>query len=212
MERHELPCLNKFVIILVAISHALKTMISNYLFVYDFRYGACIPFSLSPTLNFTTLCEGVYQKGKDYVYISKQETADYYVNLLNVIGETEYLLRENFADNECTDPLLRMICHYYLPPCGNSTHFEPPTSVCEAACELQSEKCQIFLENFQQTLKRFTGDQLNCSTSILDPLPHSCSNLGLCKNQSLLVDLSAKNVITLSSTKVFEERRRELIP
>ena len=151
------------------------------LFVYDFRYGTCIPFSLSPTLNHSTLCEGVYQKGKDYVYISKQETADYYAKVLNVIGETEHFLRKNFVDDECTNPLLRMICHYYLPPCGNSTHFEPPTSVCEAACELQSEKCQSFLDNFQQTLERFTGDQLKCSTSILDPLPHSCSNLGLCK-------------------------------
>ena len=150
-------------------------MISNYLFVYDFRYGTCIPFSLSPTLNFTTLCEGVYQKGKDYVYISKQKTADYYAKLLNVIGETEHLLRKTFVENECTDPFLRMICHYYLPPCGNSTHFEPPTSVCEYACELQSEKCHFFLDNFQH---RLTGDQLNCSTSILDPLPHSCSNLG----------------------------------
>ena len=122
----------------------------------DFRYRTCVPFSLSPTLNHSTLCEGVYQKGKDYVYISKQETADFYTNLLNVIGETEHL-RKNFA------------------------HFESPTSVCEAACELQSEKCQSFLNNFQQTLERFIGGQLNCSKSILDPLPHSCSNLRLCK-------------------------------
>ena len=149
--------------------------------VYNiFRYGNCVPFLLSPTLKFPTLCEGVYQKGRDYVYISKQKTAVDYSNILNVIGYTENLFKEEFSTDECTNPLLRMICHYYLPPCGNSTHFEPPTSVCEAACKLQtqSEKCQSLLGNFQDRLKSATGDQLECSTSILDPLPHSCSNLG----------------------------------
>ena len=141
-------------------------------FLYFFRYGSCIPFSLSPTLNFSeSLCEGVYQKGKDYVYISKQKTVEYYTNILNAIGEMENFLKENFVEDECTNTTLRMICHYYLPPCGNSTYFEHPTSVCEAACEQQSEKCQSLLDYFKQRAK------FNCSTSILDPLPHSCSNL-----------------------------------
>ena len=143
-----------------------------------FRYGNCVPFVPSPTLNFPTLCDGVYQKGRDYVYISKQKTAVDYSNILKVIGDVDFFFEEEFSTDECTNPLLRMICHYYLPPCGNSTHFEPPTSVCEDACELQSEKCQYLLAIFQDRLMRATGDQLNCSTSILDQLPHSCCNLG----------------------------------
>ena len=142
------------------------TQSPSYLFVYIFRYEICLPFLLSPTLNFTTLCEGVYQKERDYVYISKQMTAVDYSNILNAIGDIE----NEFSTDECTDPLLRMICHYYLPPCGNSAHFEPPTSVCEDACELQSEKCLSLLAHFQQRLMRATGDQLECSTSILNPL------------------------------------------
>ena len=120
----------------------------------------------------------MYQKGKDYVYISEEKMPVDYTNILNVIGKTEHFLKENFIDDECTVTLLKMLCHYYLPPCGNSTHFEPPTSVCEAACELQSDECKSLLDYFQQELMRATGDQLKCSTSILDPLPHSCSNLG----------------------------------
>ena len=143
-----------------------------------FRYGICVQFLLSPTLHFTTLCEGVYQKGRDYVYISKQMTSVDYSKILNVIGDREQFFKENNSTHICTNPLLRMICHYYLPPCGNSTHFEPPTSVCEDACELLSEICPSLLGNFQDRLMSATGDQLECSTSILEPLPHSCSNLG----------------------------------
>ena len=119
----------------------------------------------------------MYQEGRDYVYISKQRTVEYYKNILNAIHETEQFFKRHLNDDKCTNSTIRMICHYYLPPCGNSTHFEPPTSVCEAACELQSDECSSLLANFQQRL--MTGDQLNCSTSILDPLPHLCYNLGL---------------------------------
>ena len=150
-----------------------------------FRYGTCNPFAHSPILNPLTLCEEVYQKGKDYVYISNLETIDYYTNLLNAIGATEQVLKENFINDNCTSKIMRTICHYYLPPCGNSTHFEPPTSVCEAVCDLLSEECELLLSVFQQQLMELTGDNFNCSISIIDPLPHSCTNLGFETNCKL---------------------------
>ena len=109
------------------------------------------------------------------------ETIRHYAQLLKIISETESILKEGFIGVECAINTIRMICHYYLPPCGNATHFEPPTSVCSAACQQQIQTCQDFFGRFQGKLQEMNIDPLTCldNESILSPLPHSCSDLGL---------------------------------
>ena len=124
------------------------------------------------------LCEGVHEMGTDYVYISKGKDPDFYVRLIKVISEVQDL-GVNFKDDECANTTMRMLCHYYFPPCGNSTHYKPPTSVCPAACEALKKKCNILLDVFQRKLMVNTSDKLDCSKSVIDPLPHVCSNLDI---------------------------------
>ena len=101
------------------------------------------------------------------------------LTMLNFIIDIERFLKEEFGGNNCTNTLIKWLCHYYLPPCGNSSHYEAPTSVCPGVCELYSNNCKVLLENVDQRLEKNTGNNLNCSISILDPIPHPCSNLGL---------------------------------
>ena len=113
--------------------------------------------------------------GIDYVYISKGKDPDFYVRLFMRISEVQDQ-EVNFKDDECANTTMRMLCHYYFPPCGNSTHYEQPTSVCPAACEALKKKCNIIFDFFQSKLME---DQIQCSKSIIDPLPHLCSNLDI---------------------------------
>ena len=37
-------------------------------------------------------------------------------------------------DEDCVEQVHRILCHYYLPPCGNATHHVPPSSICQKDC------------------------------------------------------------------------------
>ena len=126
--------------------------------------------------------------GIDYVYISKGKDPKFYTDLLKVMVEFHEFVRVSFKDYECANTTIRMLCHYYLPPCGNSTHYEPPISVCPVACEALKEKCTIFFNAFQRKLMVNTSDRLDCFKSVIDPLPHICSNLDIGESVTTVVD------------------------
>ena len=136
------------------------------------RYGSCVPFS-EYMLGSGIPCNRVYDSGTDYVYINNSIES---IQTLSFIWEIEEELQE---DSYCIDSLLRMMCHYYLPPCGNSTHFEPPTSVCSDACYLLSQMCPTDWGDFELKL-RGESNPLNCLyVDNVHPFNHSCSDLGV---------------------------------
>ena len=153
-------CLNRY----IQTSHLLfKSQLAHC------RYGSCVPFS-EYMLGSGIPCDRVYESGTDYVYIIES------IQTLNVIWEIEEELQE---DSYCIDSLLRMICHYYLPPCGNSTDFEPPTSVCSDACYLLSKMCPTHWGYFESELRK-ENIPLNCSyVEYVYSLYDSCSDLGV---------------------------------
>ena len=99
-------------------------------------------------------CESVYESGTDYVYIKKSSE---FFQTLNEIWRIEKKLQED--STFCMNSTIRMICHHYLPPCGNSTHFEPPTAVCSDACLLQSQMCHTHWSDFEKEI----SNPPNCS-------------------------------------------------
>ena len=80
------------------------------------------------------------------------------------------------------------MCHYYISTCGNSTVFEPPTSVCQDVCEYLWNLCP---DQFQQLALHFLRNanvltpagltMINCSNTgdYISPLQHSCSDLDI---------------------------------
>ena len=89
----------------------------------------------------------------------------------------------------CRDIGVRELCYYYFPPCGNVTHFEPPSSLCESACRCfvdnicQQEWIQAlqFFSNHADFLMRIQIDVMNCSRVdfTFQQLPHCCSDAGI---------------------------------
>ena len=142
------------------------------------RYGSCVPF-LPYLLGRGIPCDSVYKSGTDYVYIENSSES---LQPLNVIGEVEDVLQVESSLNDfyCMNLTIHLICHYYLPSCGNSTHFKPPTFVCSDACHLLSQMCPTHWGAYESKLKG-KSNPLNCSyiKQNTDPLNHSCSDLGV---------------------------------
>jgi hypothetical protein len=96
---------------------------------------------------------------------------------------------------ECSELARRVICHFYFPPSGNITHFQPPVTVCPEQCRLIEQLCP---EAWASVVKKFEDNSAIISSSglqfiecdfpgrHLSPLPHCCSDLGL--NASLLLN------------------------
>ena len=91
----------------------------------------------------------------------------------------------------CRDVALRLVCYYYYPPCGNSTHFLPPNSPCMDTCSYISETvCPdqwmrvldfLKLPGVSDNVVRLNLFFLNCTNpgAALNQLPHCCSDAGI---------------------------------
>ena len=83
----------------------------------------------------------------------------------------------------------RGLCYYYFPPCGNSSHFEPPRSVCVSVCQYLTEN--VCRKEWADALQYFDSikfyilahqiDIVNCSNpgGPLEQFLHCCSNAGV---------------------------------
>ena len=99
-------------------------------------------------------------------------------NLLNKIFEDN----ESGDDEDCMKEMNRLLCHYYLPPCGNTTHPAPPSSICQEECQMVQDKCKdiwnaAVVDLFTLEIKPV----IDCSdtSTILFPVPHCCTGAGL---------------------------------
>ena len=119
----------------------------------------------------------------DYVYIPRKGdvTIANYNRELSTISEVKDIWKGAGFVDECIEPTTQIICKYYLPSCGNSTHFEPPTSVCRTECHIQSQMCPIHWSTFVNKFNWSGAAPINCSNTgeIIYPLPHCCSNVGM---------------------------------
>ena len=132
-------------------------------------------------------CDAIYTPGVDYIYVSYQRTGGDLDTYRNIIEVAAGLLIALFRD-ECRDLAIRILCHYFLPPCGNSTTFKPPTSVCMETCNNLRETCPnewnlalAYFEENENDARSNGATFINCSDTgeYINPLPHCCSNLGI---------------------------------
>ena len=148
------------------------------------RFGNCVPYQTNEQ---SIGCDTLYTPGVDHIYVSYQRTGGNLNRYIDIIEDAADLLIGVFPE-KCRDSAIRVLCHYYLPPCGNSTMFEPPTSVCMEACNYLQEMCpnewEYVVSYFEQSDTRhgaYGANFINCRNTgvYLDPLPHCCSYVGL---------------------------------
>ena len=82
----------------------------------------------------------MYTPGIHHVYVPYWRVGGDFDAYFEIIEAAAALIRAIFK-GDCFDPALRVLCHYYLPPCGNSTTFESPTSVCMETCYYLQDIC-----------------------------------------------------------------------
>ena len=147
-----------------------------------YRFGNCVPFKIRER---GTPCDDFYTPEVDHVYISDRRTGGNIDKYLDFIELSDVII--DTIPDKCVYIALKVLCHYYLPPCGNSTFFEPPTSVCMEPCNHLAEICPLewerlvaFFEHEDISLKKNGLTLINCSNTgeYLD-LPHCCSDVGV---------------------------------
>ena len=163
-------------------------------FLLTHSYGNCVPFDTS-TLPSRTPCDDLFQQGVDYVYIPYTRTGGDLRSYLRFLVDIDIAFQ--LAPDRCKREAQLILCHYFLPPCGNSTVFEPPTSVCKDVCNYLRNLCPVeyefMLEYFQQqpSLSQAGLTFINCSNTgeYIEPLPHCCSDVGIDIRKSLKLSL-----------------------
>lgn len=130
-----------------------------------------------------TVCDDIYTPGVNYIYIPFTKAQNIHPQS---IRNFQYLSRMLFRYlSTCREPILRLLCHYYYPPCGKRKDFHPPSSVCPEQCKAVTELCP---EEWAEVVKQFQElaspeglHLLDCNNTgkHLAPLPHCCSDLPL---------------------------------
>ncbi len=126
-------------------------------------------------------CDSEFEIGVDYVYVPFTRLNGNLTEL-NMVLEPFKVLVDLLSAGKCTRIVLRGLCFYYYPPCGNSTHFVPPPALCYDDCvAAQTDVCPTEydgLHNFVATtdLDAVGLNIVNCSDpgEFINPLPHCC--------------------------------------
>ena len=68
------------------------------------------------------MCAGVLKLGIDFVYSSNKLGTQSAIS--NAMNDNSQSFQDivDMHDTECVEQVLRFVCLYYLPPCGNATH------------------------------------------------------------------------------------------
>ena len=142
--------------------------------VFLYSYGEC-----SLYISKTTACDYMLNSGIDYVYASfklgSQSTISHLLN--EAVKNVEQLIDKRDED-QCIKQVFRVLCHFYLPPCGNSTHPVPPSFICQEECQMVQEMCKKTWTFFDVVLR---DKSIDCSDTsrLLFPVSHCCSDAGL---------------------------------
>ena len=120
------------------------------------------------------------------MYLSSQRARGDFETYLDYFGDTQLFF--NLIPDECIDVARKVLCHYFLPTCGNSTVFEPPASVCQDVCEHLRNLCPVLFEQLRLHFLRNAPllapnglTMINCSNTgdFIEPLNHCCTDLDI---------------------------------
>ena len=158
--------------------------------LYKCRYGSCVPFE---SVDF---CDEIYEPKIDYIYIPNNRSEGSLSQLKRHIRKYGEIFIEELK--ACKSIALRVLCHYYLPPCGRGNQFKPPSAVCKEQCHIIAQECPDEWDNLVKSFQFFRErvesaglHLINCDFPglYLEPLPHCCSDLNLnsCKLKSVII-------------------------
>ena len=127
------------------------------------------------------MCNDVLKLNVDYVYakwsLGKRRNIAEMLN--KSIKDVERVIADR--DKDCVKQVFRVFCHFYLPPCGNTTHPAPPSSICQEECQTVQDNCRPTWDSLMLAFKVYTDILIDCSdtSQLLFPVPHCCTGAGI---------------------------------
>ena len=181
------------------LNNNMNRMNEQCFLVYIYSYGNCVPFNSSST-RLGTPCDELFQQGVDYVYMPYTRKGGQLRSYLQFL-EDVYIAFQ-LAPDLCKRQAQLGMCHYFLPPCGNSTVFEPPTPVCDDICNHIHDLCPVefeFVVQYFEQRPRLVEAGLtfiNCSNTgeYLEPLPYCCSDVGISIRKCMKYELHSISI------------------
>ena len=138
------------------------------------RFGVCEPYSGD-----IKLCNNIFTAGVDYVFIAAiWDSQDMLSTILEHHIPTNFDVLSRIDGDFCYDQLLKLICNYYLSPCGTESYQTSPRSVCPDDCSAVQRDCPTAWRAAQQGLYRYQFIDCSNITAFLFPLPRCCTGVG----------------------------------
>ena len=131
------------------------------------------------------VCDKVLTPQHDYVYIPRDRGTQQHISDLLNSALPRFTVAE--AGDYCRDQIYRIVCNYYLIPCGNDTSRHPPSSICPEECMLAQETCRSAWEAVRLAMAS-TLPFIDCNDTSLPliPLPNCCTGEGITAEQQKL--------------------------
>ena len=146
------------------------------------RYGKCIRYDTS-NLDLGLPCDDLFKQGVENVFLPNDRANGNFQLYIQIIGNARLVF--SLIPQRCAEEANLILCHYLFPPCGNSTVFNPPTSVCGEVCDYLQSLCPdefaLAIAHFgaQPRLMELGFTMINCSHTgeYLEPLQYCCSDV-----------------------------------
>ena len=146
------------------------------------RYGKCIRYDTS-NMALGLPCDDLFKQGVENVFLPNDRANGNFQHYIQIIGNVQFVF--SLIPQRCAEEAKLILCHYFFPPCGNSTVFNPPTSVCGEVCDYLQSLCP---DEFASATAHFGGQprlmelgftMINCSHTgeYLEPLQYCCSDV-----------------------------------
>ena len=99
-------------------------------------------------------------------------------------------------DKDYVDQVFRVMCHYYLPPCGNFSHTHPPTSIYQVECSQEMSRNMADCWNSSISISF-----MNCydTFQLIFPLPNCCTGAGILAGSG---DKASSSVVSITMPRV----------
>ena len=130
----------------------------------------------------STPCDNLFTPGVDYVYIPYRRALGSIETLNSFIADTNIVV--DLIGERCREAARKAVCYFYYPPCGNSTTFQPPKSICQdeclyvkdTLCPVEWALAQDHFQNIPNLLNSYNLHFINCSNpaTYIEPLPRCC--------------------------------------
>ena len=139
-----------------------------------FRFGSCQPY-----IGNSTLCNNVFSKNTDYVFISSIHGSQQ--NISNFLDKqiSSLQLYSRVDSHFCYENLIQVLCKYYMSPCGTEFFQHLPTSICPKDCKTVMKDCPTLWELSTRVFRDYKFIECSDTTGYIIPLPNCCTSIDL---------------------------------